>query len=97
MMSSLFTKVPVDEVLLIVEKRLTELRSLPDDPISEITTLMNKGLMKLLHHVLQQCFFSWQGTLYRQVTGLPMGGWLSPVLANLYMENLEYKVLCTAQ
>ncbi len=43
--------------------------------------------------VLQECFFSWDGLLYKQSSGLPMGGRLSPVLANIYMEEFEYKVL----
>ncbi len=62
----------------------------------EGTSLWNRAIMKLLRHVLQQCYFSWDGQLYRQASGLPMGLQLSPIPANLYVEELEHKVLCTA-
>ncbi len=92
--SSLFTRVPVEEVLLIVEKCLTELRALENCPLDEITSISNVGIMKLLRHVLSECYFSWDGILYQQTSGLPMGSRLSPILANLYMEHLEHSVLC---
>ncbi len=52
--------------------------------------------MKLLRLVLTQCYFVWEGTLYRQISGLPMGGQLSPIIANIYMEDLEFRVLSTS-
>ncbi len=94
--SSLFTRVPVDDLLKIVELRLSELRELENCPLLEITSLTNFGIVKLLHHVVCECFFSWDGLLYKQRSGLPMGGRLSPILANLYMEHLEYRILCTS-
>ncbi len=71
--SSLFTQVPVEETLLIVERRLEDMRKLKSDPIREVTTLTNRGIMKLLRLVLKECFFSWDGLLYKQSSGLPMG------------------------
>ncbi len=76
--------------------RLKELRDLEEDPISTVTSLSTEGVMELLTHVLQQCFFSWDGSLFKQSAGLPMGGRLSPILSNLFMEELEYGVLCTS-
>ncbi len=93
--TSLHMRVPIMDTLQIVETRLTELWSQPVDILKEITTLSNKGIMKLLRHVLEQCFFSWDGVLFRQISGLPMGGRLSPILANLYIEQLEHQVLCS--
>ncbi len=93
--SSLFTRVPVSETLTIVERRLESMRNLKSDPIGEITTLTNSGILQLLKLVLKECFFSWDGLLYKQSSGLPMGGRLSPVLANIFMEEFEYKVLST--
>ncbi len=94
--SSLYTRVPVEEALKIVEERLVELCSLVNDPIKEVTSLSIGGIMKLLNLAVNQCFFMWEGGLYKQKSGLPMGGRLSPILANIYMENLEYVVLCNA-
>ncbi len=93
---SLFTQVPVPDVLKIVEKRLVELRELPNDPLIELTSLTNAGIMRLLTYALSDCYFTWDKTLYKQKSSLPMGGRLSPVLSNLFMEELEYQVLCAA-
>ncbi len=92
--ASLFTRVPVTETLALVQYRLEELRQLQNDPVSEITSLSNSGILELLNHVLSQCLFSWDGALFKQSSGLPMGGRLSPILANHYMEGLEFGVLC---
>ncbi len=91
---SLFTRVPVAETLHIVQGRLDDLRKLENDPLVLITSLSNAGIMELLNHVLSQCLFSWDNALFKQASGLPMGGRLSPVLSNIYMEHLELKVLC---
>ncbi len=93
--SSLFTRVPAQDTIQIVEERLTELRNLPHDPLSEITSLKNPAILKLLKLVLNQCFFTWDLVLYKQKSGLPMGSRLSPILANPYMEHIEHQVLCT--
>ncbi|MCP4600763.1 MAG: hypothetical protein GY847_09560, partial [Proteobacteria bacterium] len=71
--------------------------SLEDDPIAQVTTLTNNAILELLEHVLGKCVFTWESTLYRQRSGLPMGGRLSPIIANIYMEFLEHQVLCTTQ
>ncbi|MCP3681331.1 MAG: hypothetical protein GY861_01450, partial [bacterium] len=91
--TSLYTRVPIQESLEIVQKRLQVLRMLPNDPISEITSMSDHAILQLLQLSLSNCYFTWQGKLYKQVAGLPMGGRLSPILANLFMEELEYKVL----
>ncbi len=93
---SLYTRVPVTESLQIIESRLQELSELPTDPVRDVTSLSDRGIMILLRHVLEHCYFTWDSTLYRQQSGLPMGGRLSPIIANIFMEHLEHQVLCTA-
>ncbi|MCP3682023.1 MAG: hypothetical protein GY861_04965, partial [bacterium] len=66
------------------------------DPVKEITSLSTLAIIRLLKIVLYQCYFSWDSVLYRQKSSLPMGSQLSPIIANLYMEDLEHKVPCTA-
>ncbi len=88
---------PVAHTLAIVQRRLDELRDTPEDPVSNLTSLSNGGIMELLDHVLSQCFFIWDGLLYRQTSGLPMGGRLSPILSNLFMESMEHNVLCFSE
>ncbi len=93
---SLFTRVPLAETLEIVEHRLEEMRKLPDDPLLQITSMSNHAIITLLRYTLEDCFFTWDGILYQQVSGLPMAGRLSPILANICMEHLEYTVLTSA-
>ncbi len=94
--TSLFTRVPVPEMLQLVEKRLRELRELDSDPVTELTSLTTEAIMELLHYTMNDCFFTWDKVLYKQKRGVPMGGRLSPILAVLFMESLEYSVLCSA-
>ncbi len=63
--------------------------------MKKITTMKNSAIMKLLKQSLENFYFTWDKTLYLQVNGLPMGGRLSPILANIFMEELEYRVLTT--
>ncbi len=94
--ASLYTRVPINESLEIIEQRLEDMRTLKNDPIAAITTLTNKAIMKLLKFVLGQCYFSWDSTLYLQRAGLPMGSRISPIIANIFLENLEYRVLTSS-
>ena len=41
-------------------------------------------------------YFSFQDQFYEQVEGVAMGSPVSPIIANLYMENLEKKALSTS-
>ncbi len=94
---SLFTCVPIQETLRIVEERLLHLESTDPDLLQATTTLTVPGIMRLLTYLLNDCFFVWSGQLYRQQEGLPMGGGggLSPVLAGIFMEDLDEKALST--
>ncbi len=100
---SLYTRVPVVETLVIVReklenwKELDELSQENEDELhvclSDVTSLSVNGIMKLLELMMSDVFFIWDSRLYHQTKGLPMGGRLSPILANLFMENLENQVL----
>ncbi len=50
--TSLFTRVPIRETLQIVERRLSQLRELENDPIAEITSLSTNAILKLLEYSL---------------------------------------------
>ena len=41
-------------------------------------------------------YFQWREKFYEQTNGAPMGSPLSPVMANLFMEEFEKKALATA-
>ena len=81
---SLFTNVPVTEAIDVVRQHSTGsnaiFKNLPIDP-------------ELFCELLTVCTsfnqFIFNGQHYRQITGLPMGCSLPPVLANIFMENFE--------
>ena len=53
-------------------------------------------IILLLEFCLKNTYFSFQDQFYEQVEGAAMGSPVSPIVANLFMEYLEQKGLCTA-
>ena len=43
-----------------------------------------------------ESYFRWEGEIYQQKFGGAMGSMVSPVVVNLYMEDLEQKIIATA-
>ena len=82
--SALFTSVPIDPALNIIKDLLDK-----DNTLKERTVMEVGDIILLLE-------FSFQGQFYEQVEGAAMGSPVSPIVANLYMEYLEQKVLSTA-
>ena len=76
---SLFTKIPIEDAIEVI-KTLTE-KGLPKD------------IPKMVEFCLQNCYFSWGGKLYERTEGASMGSPLSPVVADLYMEEFDRKAL----
>ena len=81
--NSLFTKVPVYDVLNYLRDDLHKL----DLPVS------NEIFIKLIDLCVADNVFTVQNSFYRQTFGLAMGNPLSPVLSNLYMEYFETRFL----
>ncbi len=52
---SLFTRVPLKEVLKVVEDRLSEMHLLPEKPLEQITSMTDLAILELLRHALDQC------------------------------------------
>ena len=79
---SLFTSVPLDYTIeLILDKIYKE---------KLIKTKLKRGEMKkLLQICTKEMHFSFNGVIYRQVNGVAMGSPLGPVLANVFMVQLE--------
>ena len=50
----------------------------------------------LLEFCLKTTYFTFQGKFFEQVKGAAMGSPISPIVANLFMEDLEVKALSTA-
>lgn len=89
---SLFTNVPVPETLRIIETRLNN-----DQTLNDRTNLPVKVIMELLDLCTKCNFFELEGKIYRQDEGMAMGSPLSPIFANIFMEEFERKALALAE
>ena len=80
---SLFTKVPVDDLLEFLEEELENY----DIPLTA------GNLTNLIRLCIKDSKFCFNGEFFVQKFGMAMGNPLSPVLSNIYMEFFETKFL----
>ena len=84
--TSLFTNVPLDFVVELIVKKVY------DDKL--VNTKLNKNqLRQLLFLCTKEMHFSFEGDLYKQINGVAMGSPLGPVLANVFMVELERQLV----
>ena len=89
--SALFTSGPIDPALKIIKDLLVK-----DPTLKDRTVIGIDDIILLLAFCLKNTYFSFEGQFFEQVEGAAMGYPVSPIVANLYMEYLEQKVLSTA-
>jgi len=82
---SLFTNVPIDLVIGGVAKRWHLLKEKINIPYLEF--------LIGLRLVLNSTFFKFNRTVYKQIFGPPMGSPLSPICADIVLQDLEGKVI----
>ena len=78
--TSLFTMIPISEAIESIKKEM--------NPSSDI--------LDLIQHCLNNTYFSFNGNIYKQVQGAPMGSPISPAVANIFMSDLEKRALDSA-
>ena len=88
---ALFTSVPIQPALNIIEKLLEK-----DPELQQRTSMIVKHITCLLEFYLRSTYFTFQNKYYEQVKGAVMGSVISPIVANLYMENLEVRAINTS-
>ena len=88
---ALFTSVPIQPALEVIEKLLKE-----DTTLWNRTTMSTKHIMDLLEFCLRSTYFTYRGKYYEQVEGAAMGSPISPIVANLYMESFKLRALNTS-
>ncbi|XP_033181822.1 uncharacterized protein LOC117152842, partial [Anabas testudineus] len=86
--TSLFTSIPTTDALTSVKRRLEE-----DSSLSTRTNLGPDQICLLLDLCLNTTYFTYRGDFYKQRHGCAMGSPVSPIVANLYMEEVEKKAL----
>ena len=88
--TALITSVPVDPALDIIKELLEQDATLQDRTVSLV-----QNIIELLGFCLHNTYFSFQNKISEQVEGVVIGSPVSPIVANLYMENFEKKALST--
>ena len=88
---ALFTSVLIKPALKIIQKLLEEGQTLP-----QRTTMTVNNITCLLEFCLTSTYFTFQEKFYEQVEGAAMGSPISPIVANIYMEDFEMRALNTA-
>ena len=81
---SLFTAIPVDNACEYIKTKLEK-----DATLSSRTNLDIDDIITLLQFTLPNNYFVFNDIIYKQVHGCAMGSPVSPVVANLCMEEIE--------
>ena len=90
-MSALFTSIPIEPAIRIIRKHLE------DDPtLNSRTNMTVDHIICLLEFCMKNTYFSYQGRFYEQTEGAAMGSPISPLIANLYMEEFETQAIRTS-
>ena len=88
---ALFTSVPIQPVLNIIKNRLEK-----DQQLQQRTSMSVSQITSLLEYCFRSTYFVFQGEYYEQLEGAAMGSPLSPIIANMYMEEFEIRALSTS-
>jgi len=83
--ASLFTNVPSDLVIEGLETRWTHIYNNTKIPLTEF--------LLAIRFILNSTYFTFGNVIYKQTFGMPMGSPLSPILADIVMQDLERKAI----
>ena len=89
---ALFTSLPIKPALKIIKKLLEE-----DPTLQQRTKMTVNNITCLLEICLNSTYFTFQENFYEQVEGAAMGSPISPIVANLYMEDFEMIAISTCK
>ena len=81
--NALFTSMPIEPGINIIEKHLKE-----DKDLHSRTNMKIQHIISLLRFCLNNSYFSFQDRFYQQTEGAVMGSPISQIVANLFMEDL---------
>ena len=86
--SALFTSVPVEESLTLIYEKLAA-----DPSLADRTAISPQQVTDLLRMCLTTTYLKYDGSFYAQIEDAAMGSPVSPIVANLFMEDYEGKAL----
>jgi hypothetical protein len=89
---SLFTNVPLDEVMKVIKKLLAEEQSL-----AQRCSLQVENKMELMETCLETSYFQVEDKFFQQKDGMAMERSLSSVVSNIYMEYFQRLALDTME
>ena len=89
--TALFTSIPVQEAITTVKERLER-----DTSIQDRTPHSTTQISELLEFCLGTTYFVFGGQIFKQKHGTAMGSPVSPLVANIFMEEFKQKALATA-
>jgi len=81
----MFTNIPMELAISSIERRWELIRNNTNIPLDEF--------LKAIRLILGSTFFRFNGQVYKQTFGSPMGSPLSPLIADIVMQDLKYDVL----
>ena len=90
--SALFTSVPIDPAINIIRRKL-EL----DQELHSRTAMKVEQIISPLEFCIRTTYFQFQGRFFEQLQGAGLGSPISPIVANLFMEDFETKAIGTAE
>ena len=88
---ALFTSVPIQPAINIITKLLEEVAEL-----QQRTSLSVSHITCPMEFCLKNTYFTFQGRYYEQQEEAAMGSPISPIVANLYMEDFEKKAITSS-
>ena len=80
--SALFTSIPISSALDIINNKLQD-----DTDFHNRTKMSTNNIIELLDFCLRNTYFIFQGVFYQQIKGAAMGSPVSPIVANIFMED----------
>ena len=89
--AALFTSVPIQPVINIIQQRLAK-----DTELHQRTSMSINHITTLLEFCLKSTSFVFQEQYYQQMEGAAMRSLLSPIVAKIFMEKFEKEALDTA-
>ena len=90
--SALFTSVPIESAINIIQRRM-EL----DRKLHSRITMKVEHIISLLEFCLKTTYFQFQHSFYEQINSAEMGSPISPIVANLFLEDFEVKAINTTK